>query len=303
MHNNANITKGKNITNKVCVVTGGGSGIGKAVAQMLPKDCTVIITGRNEEKLQKTADELNKEGCHIVVRACDVSKRSDVTSLAEYAKSLGEVKIVVNAAGISGSMESSEKIYRINALGTVYVNQEFYKVMDKGSVICNVASNSAYMLPSFLTPKEKKYLLAITDEEAFIKAMVKKAHLTKKEEINASVAYLISKNFARWYSSKCAFKYMYNKGIRVFSVSPGFVKTPMTVKEDSPVSQHLLKYSGTQRGAEPQELGYVIASLCDEKAGYLMGVDLLVDGGCITSGYSFLKARKLDECPSPEGNW
>ena len=102
MHNNANITKGKNITNKVCVVTGGGSGIGKAVAQSLPKDCTVIITGRNEEKLQKTADELNKEGCHIVVRACDVSKRSDVTSLAEYAKSLGEVKIVVNAAGISG---------------------------------------------------------------------------------------------------------------------------------------------------------------------------------------------------------
>ena len=36
--------------NKVCVVTGGGSGIGKAVAQMLPKDCTVIITGRNEEE-------------------------------------------------------------------------------------------------------------------------------------------------------------------------------------------------------------------------------------------------------------
>ena len=41
--------------NKVCVVTGGGSGIGKAVAQMLPKDCTVIITGRNEEKLQKNS--------------------------------------------------------------------------------------------------------------------------------------------------------------------------------------------------------------------------------------------------------
>lgn len=39
-----------------------------------------------KKNFKKTADELNKEGCHIVVRACDVSKRSDVTSLAEYAK-------------------------------------------------------------------------------------------------------------------------------------------------------------------------------------------------------------------------
>ncbi len=67
---------------KINVVTGGGSGIGKAVAAMLPKDETVIITGRNLDKLNKTAEAMNTEGCRIQAMTCDVSRREDVRKLA-----------------------------------------------------------------------------------------------------------------------------------------------------------------------------------------------------------------------------
>ena len=57
----------------VHVVTGGGSGIGKAIATMLPKEDTVIITGRTLAKLEKTAASINESGAHVVATTCDVS--------------------------------------------------------------------------------------------------------------------------------------------------------------------------------------------------------------------------------------
>jgi len=287
---------------KVCVITGGGSGIGKAIIRELPKDELVIITGRSLDKLNKTAEELSTDGRTVIATTCDVSKQEQVAKLAEFAASKGEVKRVIHCAGVSGSMADCETILRINALGTVYVNREFYKVMD-GGVICDIASNSGYILPKVLMPSVKTYALALTNEEEFIKKAVQKAKLLKKDEITVQMAYMISKNFARWYSNGCAFKYMANKGIRVFSVSPGFVKTPMTDKEAGEATDVLLSYTGLFRGAESEELGYLVAALSDERCGYLMGADIICDGGCINNGYSFLTATKPYDKHSLNENW
>ena len=286
---------------KIHVVTGGGSGIGKAVAAMLPKDETVIIIGRNLEKLNKTAEALNADGSHIQAIPCDVSKREDVRKLAEYSASLGEVDKVIHCAGVSGSMADRETIMRINALGTVHVNQEFYKVMNGGCIL-DIASDSGYMLPKILLPGKRVYRLAITDEETFVARMTKKAKLGK-EEVSSQIAYLISKNFARWYAERCAFKYMATKGIRVLSVSPGFVKTPMTDKEQGKASDTMLGYSGWKRGAEPEELAYIITALADERARYLIGADILCDGGAVNNGYGMLTAFKRYNEQSLNENW
>lgn len=287
---------------KVNVVTGGGSGIGKAVAAMLPKDETVIITGRSVGKLEKTVEELNASGCRAAAAACDVSRREDVKKLAEYAASLGEISKVIHCAGVSGSMADRETIMRINALGTVHVNQEFYKVMNGGCIV-DIASDSGYMLPGIMLPGKSVYRLAVTDEEAFISKMVKKAKLGKKEEVNAQIAYMISKNFARWYAERCAFKYMANKGIRVLSVSPGFVKTPMTDKEQGEATDTMLSYTAFRRGAEPEELAYVITALADDRARYLIGTDILCDGGAVNNGYGMLTATKRYKEQSLKENW
>ena len=286
---------------KINVVTGGGSGIGKAVAAMLPKDEKVIITGRSVDKLQKTADEMNAAGSQVLCFACDVSKREDVKKLAEYAASLGEVDKVIHCAGVSGSMGSRETIIHINALGTVHVNQEFYKVMNGGCIL-DIASDSGYMLPGIMLPSKKVYQLAITDEEAFVAKMVKKSKLGK-EEVSSQIAYMVSKNFARWYAQNCAFKYMATKGIRVLSVSPGFVKTPMTDAEQGEATETMLSYTGFKRGAEPEELAYVVTALADERARYLIGADIVCDGGVINNGYGMLTATKRYDERSLKENW
>ena len=286
---------------KINVVTGGGTGIGRSVAAMLPKDEQVIITGRRMDKLNQTVEELDAAGSQALAMTCDVSKREDVRKLAEYAASLGTIDKVIHCAGVSGSMADRETIIRINSLGTVHVNQEFYKVMQGGCIV-DIASDSGYMLPGVMLPGKKTYRLAITDEEAFVSKMARKAKLGK-EEVGSQIAYMISKNFVRWYAERCAYKYLVTKGIRVLSVSPGFVKTPMTDAEQGEATDTMLSYTGWKRGAEPEELAYVITALADERARYLIGADILCDGGAVNNGYGMLTATKRYNEQSLKENW
>lgn len=267
---------------KVCVITGGGSGMGLNTAKYMSKDKKIILAGRTVTKLEGAVNELKKAGYDACPFPCDVSDRESVRRLAEYADSLGEIKNVINAAGLSPAMAKPEKLLRVNALGTVYVNQEFSKKMKEGSVIVDIASNSAYVLPKFLI-HEKTYRLAETDENMFLKKCLRKSSLAKTDYKKAGFAYALSKNFAVWYAKKSAFE-LGRKGIRVVSLSPGLIDTDMgglEVKEGG----EMLQYGAVKRMGTPEELGYAIATVADERNGYLAGVDILCDGGCTTGKF------------------
>ena len=207
--------------------------------------------------------------------------------LAKYAAGLGTIKNVIHAAGLSPNMADGEKLLRVNALGTVYVNQEFSRVMGKGSVILDVSSNSAYALPGFLTKLAgRSYRYAETNEEVYLKKMLKLADLPKGEYQKAGFAYALSKNFVCWYAEKCAFRYG-KKGIRVLSLSPGLIATDMGKLEEKEGSA-LIPFTAEERMGTPEELGYAIATAVDERNGYLAGVDILCDGGS-TNGKKFKK--------------
>ena len=272
---------------KVCVITGGGSGMGLEAAKYF-KDRVVIISGRTEAKLAKEVEELKACGVDAYYKTCDTSNRESVKELVEYALSKGEIINVINSAGISPAMSSTdpEKILRINAMGTVYMNEEFSKVMKAGSVILDVASNSAYVLPSFLI-STKAYALAETDEAAFIKKMMKKASLAKEGYPRAGFAYALSKNFVVWYAKKCAIEYG-KKGIRVVSLSPGLIATDMGKMEEKDGGM-LIPFACEKRMGKPEELGFALATVADERNGYLAGVDVLTDGGSTTHMKEFKK--------------
>lgn len=85
---------------------------------------------------------------------------------------------------------------------------------------------------------------------------------------------------------KCAFEYG-KKGIRVVSLSLGLIATGMGNLEKEEGSD-MLKYGAEERMGTPEELGYAIATLADERNGYLAGVDILCDGGC-TNGRKYKK--------------
>ena len=269
----------------VCVITGGGSGMGLETAKYMPKDKIIVLSGRTMSKLENAVKELEELGYEAHAFSCDTSDRMSVRKLVEYAASLGEIKNVINAAGLSPSMAKPEQLLRVNALGTVYVNQEFSKLMDRGSVIVDISSNSAYALPKFMI-SEKLYKLAEINEGGFLEKNIKKSNLPKTDYQKSGFAYALSKNFVVWYAQKCAFEYG-KKGIRVVSLSPGLIATGMGDLEKEEGGS-MLKYGAEERMGTPKELGFAIAAVADERNGYLAGVDILCDGGC-TNGKNFKK--------------
>lgn len=262
---------------EVCVITGGGSGMGLAAAKFMPKNKIIVVTGRTMSKLENAVQELEAEGYQAHAKTCDTSVREQVHELAEYAASLGQIKNVIHSAGLSPAMADPEKLIRVNALGTVYVNEEFSARMKPGSVIVDISSNSAYMIPEFLASK-KVFSLADQDEALFLKKILALPGKLKGYQA-AGLAYGLSKKFVIWYAAKCAFAYG-SKGIRVCSLSPGLIATDMGNLEAEEGSD-LLNTTAEKRMGKPEELGFAIACAADERNGYLAGVDILVDGGSV----------------------
>lgn len=91
-----------------------------------------------------------------------------------------------------------------------------------------------------------------------------------------------------WYAKKSAFE-LGDRGIRVVSLSPGLIATDMG-KLEAVEGRHMLRYGVEERMGTAEELGYAIATLADERNGYLAGVGILCDGGC-TNGKKFKKQR------------
>ena len=258
--------------------------MGLAAAKCMPKDKIIVVTGRTMSKLEKAVKELEELGFEAYAKTCDTSKREQVRELAEFAASLGEIKNVINSAGLSPAMAQPEQLIRVNALGTVYINEEFSKLMNAGSVIVDISSNSAYILPGFIANK-KTFALADKDEDLFLKKILGLPNKLKGYKASG-LAYGLSKKFVIWYAAKCAYEYG-PKGIRVCSLSPGLIATDMGNLE-SEEGGSLLNTTAERRMGKPEELGFAIASVADERNGYLAGVDVLVDGGSV-NGKEFVK--------------
>lgn len=152
----------------VCVITGAGSGMGLATAKIMGGDHLLIIAGRTVDKLEKAVVELQEQGIEVIAYPCDVSKKDSVVNLAKYAKSLGKVKTVIHSAGVSPSMGHIEDIIRINALGTIYVHEAFYSVMEEESCLIDVASMAGHMIPNLMIPR-KTYKKSRLNQEYFVK--------------------------------------------------------------------------------------------------------------------------------------
>lgn len=270
---------------KVCVITGGGSGMGLATAKIMGEDHFVIIAGRTVSKLQGAVEDLKNIGVGVEGFPCDVSDLESVERLAQRAKEIGEISTVIHAAGLSPNMGSAELLMQVNALGTIHVNDVFYKYMEEGSCLIDVASMSGYLIPGIIMPK-RSYKLSLFDKELFMKKMMFRVQLFPKK-LQSDIAYGISKNFVIWYAKKEAARFG-EKGIRILSVSPGSFETPMGNLE----KERVLSYTQScaiKRLGKVEEIAQLFAFCADKRMGYLTGVDILCDGGLVASEPSLFK--------------
>ena len=269
------------MSKNVCVITGGGSGMGLATARLMAaQGYHVVLAGRTPSKLEAAVAELEEAGGSAEAWQCDVSSRSATTALARHAAEAGEVKAVLHIAGMSPHMGDPQAIMRGNALGTIYMNDAFYEVIAPGGVVIDTASMSANISPAFIMPR-RAYPLARTDEQKFMKKMMARVNLLP-EKSRSGVAYSISKNFVQWYAVTDAARFG-AKGARVLCVTPGNFNTPMGELEKEEAEAYL-KYNAIKRLGEPEEIAALYALLTDERLGYLTGADIICDGGCIGGG-------------------
>lgn len=273
---------------KVCVITGGGSGMGFETARLMGKDHDIIICGRNVNKLENAVLELKAEGVEIEAFPCDVSEYASVEKLAFYAKTKGRVAAVIHAAGMSPHMGDAKKIMEANALGTININNAFYHVMEEGSCIIDVSSMSAYLTPKIIMPV-RKYKYSITDPELFMNKLMRWVRLFPKK-VQSGVAYGISKHFVIWFAKQDAARFG-EKGIRVLSISPGNFETPMGELEKEEADSYT-KYCAIKRFGHVEEIASLFAYCASESAGYLTGIDILCDGGLVASGVNPLMKKK-----------
>lgn len=283
-HENSN--RKESVMKKVCVITGGGSGMGFATAKIIgSQGYYMILAGRTAKKLENAVAELQASGIEAEAFSCDISDRRSTQSLAETALARGEVKIVIHAAGMSPHMGDAQKIMEANALGTVNVNDAFYEVMHDGGCVIDTSSMSAYLTPKFIMPR-RSYKLSRVDRGKFMRKMMRHVNLFPGK-VRAGVAYGISKNFVIWFAKTDAARFG-QKGVRVLSITPGNFETPMGELEKDEAMTYI-KYNAIKRLGHPEEIAQLYAAAADERIGYLTGTDILCDGGCVASGCNPLR--------------
>jgi NAD(P)-dependent dehydrogenase (short-subunit alcohol dehydrogenase family) len=265
---------------QVSVVTGGAGGMGLAAAKIIGRDRTVVIADVRQERLDIAAAELDAIGIACTAMSCDITDRTAVAQLASTATGLGIVTSVIHTAGVSPSMAPAEAITKINALGTVNVNEAFCKIAGPGLAIVNVASMAAHMMPPAIYPT-RIFQTALSDQPAFLAKMMRTYRLAPAR-LRPGMAYSISKTFVRWYCSSQAARFG-RSGVRILSVSPGSIDTEMGRLEESVGSGALAQRSALRRFGTAEEVAEVLAFCASDKASYLTGIDVLCDGGSVAA--------------------
>ncbi|XP_017156558.1 estradiol 17-beta-dehydrogenase 8 [Drosophila miranda] len=242
------------LAGKVALVTGAGSGIGRATCRLLARDgAKVIAADRNLQSAQETAKELGA-GRSAALEVDVSSAKSVQGAVAEALLKFDQApSIVVNSAGITRDgylLKMPERdfddVYSVNLKGTFLVTQYFAKAMIEqkleGGSIVNLSSIVARM------------------------NNVGQANYAATKAGVISFTEVASKEFGKF-------------GIRVNCILPGYIDTPMVAVVPEPIKQEVVQRCPLGRMGRPEEIAEVIAFLASQKAAYVNGAAIEVTGG------------------------
>ncbi len=249
----------KRFEGRAVVVSGGGSGIGRASAMRLAQEgARVALLGRRVDVLASAARAIQgATGGEVVPIRCDVTDAASVDSaIAAAAERLGPLHVAVAAAGVSAhtpfleaDVEESDRIIATNLRGVLLLDRAVARLMTEtgdGGVIVNVASTSGFAADD------------ISPEAVYDASKAAVVRLTKSLAVELAP-----------------------HGIRVNAVSPGWTHTPMSAKtaaDPERFARYLAKIP-LRRFGEPEEIASAVAYLASAEASFITGANLVVDGG------------------------
>lgn len=243
------------LNGKIAVVTGGGSGMGRSTALELARNrAKVFILGRTEEKLVETIKLAKQEKLELHYSVCDVSDVNRVNAFMKGLVANGVVPdIVVNCAGVINVKKDDDSfdndiIFKVNILGMMNVCDVAIHCMissEKSGVIINIASIAGH------------------------------------DGNSDFPSYAASKGAVLSYTKSLAMKYG-KKGIRVNTISPGVIVTPMSYIETPNFDDYipdLIKMHPLQRLGKPEDIAKVVLFFASDLSAFITGQDIVVDGG------------------------
>lgn len=243
------------LKDRVAIITGAASGIGKAIALEFAKEGAKIVTVDIDEKLgNKTTEEIRKISNNTIFVKCDITKYEDCNQVIKNTvETFGRIDILVNNAGIyipkrlvETSEEEWDRTFNINLKGTFLCTRFTLSIMEKqkNGVILNIASGLG-IIPEI-------------ESAAYCTSKAALIHLTK----------ILALDYAR-------------KGIRVNSICPGPIWTPLLTNLFS--KKHLETETADAvpmgRLGSPEEVAKVALFLASDDASYVTGAIYTVDGG------------------------
>lgn len=266
----------------VYVITGGSSGIGLECAKRFT-DGIVLITGRNEEKLIAAEAELKEAGIEVVYKTSDISSRESIKELFEYGKSLGKIKTVINSAGVSGVGVDAKLTFDIDLVGTESLIEETLEFVEKDTALILIASMMGHVVPD---GEYNKYL-ENPSEDGAVDALI--AIVQNKSDL----AYNFSKKGVHLLVKRYATEFG-KKGARIVSISPGIIMTPMSEMAAAahPEQMNYMKaMTPMGRNGNPEDIADAVSFLTDDRASFITGTDLIVDGGLTVRLPEIMKAH------------
>ncbi len=189
----------------VIIVTGAGQ-ISMAIARRVGHGKKIILGDKNTENAKTISQIMNNAGFDVEPVTMDLSSKESIHSLIAKAQDLGEIKYLVNGAGVSPSQASIETILKVDLYGTAVLLEEVGKVIAEGGSGVTISSQSGFRMPQ-LTPDEDRLLATTAPDELL------KLHILQQNNIKDTLhAYQIAKRCnekrimyeaVRWGAERC----------------------------------------------------------------------------------------------------
>jgi NAD(P)-dependent dehydrogenase (short-subunit alcohol dehydrogenase family) len=242
---------------KVALVTGGTTGIGRAAAlAFAEKGATVVVTGRREEEGRKTVDLIAKAGGKAQFFRSDVSSEADCKEMVEnVVAKFGRLDCAFNNAGIEGLMVPT----------TEQSDENFHKVMNIN--VLGVMNSMKYEIPAMLKNGGG--------------AIVNTASIAGMIGLPGMSVYCASKHAVIGLSKVAALEFSQH-GVRVNALSPAAIETEMYDRftgGDKAMQDQFASTHPIGRIGQPDEVAKAVTFLCSPEAGFITGINVPVDGG------------------------